>query len=625
MTTSDTPTWLCWTAWQAAPSSRTLLVKGDGSKEIVVEGLQDQRLLYSVSRDVGKTWETPSGIQLSDSRSSELRGPVWSPVLHAAEDGRLWLFYSQSRECKKTVNGQVTWAPGGDIKAVTLKNVKSLSTAIFDSSDSPIWSMPKTIISQDDDNGLPKVVANKMIVLTSGEWVLPFWREKPDSESYVCMGNVMNLPSAGVLISTDDGNNWSVHGELRDVRSPLIEGSVVQLESGSILMLLRSASGCAWRSVSHDRGRSWTPAVPTHVPNPNSKAHVIRLKKSGHLVMAYNNHKPRGSHLPTEDGQDNQCRSCRTALELAISADDGVTWRKLALVENEFTPGIRIHYPTLQQVDDMLMVIYSKFYLYREPGEWSQEQGIKLATFNISGLLSTSANVVLRGVPSQRLLINVVSHFIDSLSPEDISRIQMHGHTHRLATVKRFEKRWRLLSTILCSRYDFSHLGGQRWLFSKLNFGRYAVGRVWSLPTGLDDISKAAGAAVGAPSLGTLSESPYMDDVVVRRMITHAGASAALRYVMGAEEMLACQASPDLRDTEADVSVGVNSSMTHLYMHGRSISDGVRPLTSMDIEARRRVYWRDIACHIPSPFQPCKDTSNLSQIFFGTKYEEPKH
>jgi len=65
--------------------------------------------------------------------------------------------------------------------------------------------------------------------------------------------------------------------------------------------------------------------------------------------------------------------------------------------------------------------------------------------------------------------------------------------------------------------------------------------------------------------------------------------------------------------------------MTHLYMHGRSISDGVRPLTSMDIEARRRVYWRDIACHIPSPFQPCKDTSNLSQIFFGTKYEEPKH
>jgi hypothetical protein len=168
----------------------------------------------------------------------------------------------------------------------------------------------------------------------------------------------------------------------------------------------------------------------------------------------------------------------------------------------------------------MLMVIYSKFYLFRvrylisfvsvgslhlrrfrvygcydpdlaclqEPGEWSQEQGIKLATFNISGLLSTSANMacsaprmvliyawymlltkliipnmfthshrtlpvqVLRGVPSQRLLINVVSHFIDSLSPEDISRIQASLNKPVRTAIPRV-----LLNTSVCSRCTLLH------------------------------------------------------------------------------------------------------------------------------------------------------------------------
>eukprot|EP00873_Tetraselmis_striata_P006987 jgi/Tetstr1/427251/TSEL_017438.t2 len=468
-------------SWQASPASRNLLVKGDGSKEIVVEGLQEQRLLYSVSRDFGKTWEMPSGIQLSDARSSELRGPVWSPVLHSARDGKLWLFYSQSRTCKRTLNKQVTWAPGGDIKAVTLKNVKSLSTGIFDSSDAPIWSMPKTILSEDHGEGLPKVIANKMIELDSGEWMLPFWREKPDSDAYVCMKDISSHPSAGVLISNDEGLTWTVHGVLRDLRTPLIEGAIVQLENGNILMLFRSASGCAWRSVSEDRGQTWNPVLPTRLPNPNSKMHVIRLRPSGHLILAFNNHKKLVSHLPSDGGQETQCRACRTELELAVSTNNGMTWRKLAAIDTSDVPGTRIHYPTLQQVDETLFVIYSKFFLYREPGEWSQEQGIRLAMFNISRLLETPANQVLRGVPSHRLLINLLNHFINSLAQDDIERLQAHGRTHRLAVAKRYEKRWRLLSAILSARYDLAHIGGQKWLHAKTNFGRYAVDRVWAL------------------------------------------------------------------------------------------------------------------------------------------------
>lgn len=33
------------------------------------------------------------------------------------------------------------------------------------------------MLPYDAEGGIPKVVANKMAVLASGAWVLPFWRE----------------------------------------------------------------------------------------------------------------------------------------------------------------------------------------------------------------------------------------------------------------------------------------------------------------------------------------------------------------------------------------------------------------------------------------------------------------
>eukprot|EP00192_Tetraselmis_astigmatica_P007962 CAMPEP_0117657606 /NCGR_PEP_ID=MMETSP0804-20121206/5421_1 /TAXON_ID=1074897 /ORGANISM="Tetraselmis astigmatica, Strain CCMP880" /LENGTH=674 /DNA_ID=CAMNT_0005464073 /DNA_START=533 /DNA_END=2557 /DNA_ORIENTATION=- len=467
-------------AWQAAPAPRNLLTKSDGSKEIVVEGLPDQRLLYSVSRDLGKTWEMPYGIQLMDSVPQAERGAVWSPVLHAARDGKLWLFYSQSRVCKKSRDREVTWAPGGDIKAVTLKNLKSLSVGLFDSSDVPSWSVPRVVLSQSDGDLLPKVVANKMIVLSSGEWVLPFWRERPDVEMYSCMKGVADEPSSGVLISEDEGQSWTAHGVLHDTRSPLLEGTVVELASKDILMLLRSSTGCMWRSMSKDQGRTWSEPEPTRLPNPNSKVHMIRLQNSSHLVLAFNNHKKFGTHLPTaEAGEGTQCRACRTALSLAISTNDGISWRVVASVDMDLTPGIRIHYPTLQQVDDTLLVTYSKFYLYRDPGEWSSDQGIRVASFNISKLLSTLAqDQVLRSIPSRGALLRMVDHFIEKLTPAEEAFIQTKGF--RGTSAKKSERRWRWLAAALSNRYDLEHLGGLQWLVKKSNFAQYASGRVWS-------------------------------------------------------------------------------------------------------------------------------------------------
>jgi hypothetical protein len=39
------------------------------------------------------------------------------------------------------------------------------------------WSEPRTLLAQEmlPLSGVPKVVANKLVVLSSGAWLLPFW------------------------------------------------------------------------------------------------------------------------------------------------------------------------------------------------------------------------------------------------------------------------------------------------------------------------------------------------------------------------------------------------------------------------------------------------------------------
>jgi hypothetical protein len=91
-------------------------------------------------------------------------------VLHNDDRGHVWLFFSESHaDCVKPhVEGRVPqrYVIGGDIKVARL-NLASQR-----------WSPAVTLYSQDLDGNIPKLTANKLLVLRSGEWVLPFWRER---------------------------------------------------------------------------------------------------------------------------------------------------------------------------------------------------------------------------------------------------------------------------------------------------------------------------------------------------------------------------------------------------------------------------------------------------------------
>lgn len=55
----------------------------------------------------------------------------------------------------------------------------------------------------------------------------------------------------------------------------LIEGAMASSGGASWLQVFRTSVGFVYSSRSDDDGWSWTPASPTHVRNPNSKASIL--------------------------------------------------------------------------------------------------------------------------------------------------------------------------------------------------------------------------------------------------------------------------------------------------------------------------------------------------------------
>jgi hypothetical protein len=91
------------------------------------------------------------------------------------------------------------------------------------------------------------------------------------------------------------------------------EPTLARLSNGTIVMFLRvDGSGCLWRSESKDRGRTWTEAAKTDIPNPGNKPKLIPMP-GGRIALI---HTP--NPIPSFAN--------RFPLELWISADDLATF-----------------------------------------------------------------------------------------------------------------------------------------------------------------------------------------------------------------------------------------------------------------------------------------------------------
>jgi predicted neuraminidase len=114
----------------------------------------------------------------------------------------------------------------------------------------------------------------------------------------------------------------------------LIQPALVALGGDRVLMLLRdrSAERRVRASFSSDNGWTWSQAAATSLPNPDAAVDALRLR-DGRILLVYNH---------AASGREN--------LRLAVSDDDGRTWRPGPWIESGV--GKEYSYPCLTEGAD---------------------------------------------------------------------------------------------------------------------------------------------------------------------------------------------------------------------------------------------------------------------------------
>jgi predicted neuraminidase len=227
---------------------------------------------------------------------------LWNPVLFA-EGEELFLFYRRG------------------------VNVPAWESLVVRSTDGGCtYGKPELL-----PKGFLGPIKNKPVRMGNGEWLCGSSIE-PEWE---CRMEVY-APAIGQWIHSAP---VAVEG-LPDGKG-LIQPGVWESTPGCVHALMRSSEGHVYRADSADYGRTWAPPVATTLPNNNSGLDATRLE-DGRVALVYN---------PVEKNW-----GPRTPLHLVLSEDNGTTWGKPIVLEDE--PG-EYSYPGIIPVPGGLVTCYT--------------------------------------------------------------------------------------------------------------------------------------------------------------------------------------------------------------------------------------------------------------------------
>jgi len=265
----------------------------EGGKDLVIRAAR---------RPAGKeSWEAP---RILGDTPDTTEG---NPVLFAAPNGEVWLFYRAGLPWAKMM-----WAKSTDTGKTWRKPEIFL--------DKPGWSF-----------------RSRVLLLANGDIIIPVM-------THGASGFTPTGSSTAFLYSTDNGKTWKQTKQI--ITKPRNnEATIIQRSNGSLLSFMRTYDRNAsdrflWQSESFDNGRTWSKASRTVLKNPSSAIELLKLQ-NGHVVLIFNN-----------------SQEARSPLCLALSLDDGRTWSYKRVLED--SPG-RYSYPTLSQAADGLIHISYTF------------------------------------------------------------------------------------------------------------------------------------------------------------------------------------------------------------------------------------------------------------------------
>lgn len=288
------------------------------------EAAEDSSIYYCRSEN-GK-WTSPKRIFGG-------RGvPLWNPVLTNFDDQQLHLhFKSGAKICfwdsYKAVSSdgwnfseEKEFAPKknpGDIrgssrnKLLKLSNGRILAPGSVEGTGEPGDTKNRCFVDISDDNGLT-------------------WRKSAEILPALLDRKQVGVYNPSILVTPQSYRCTGV-----------IQPALWESALGHVHMLMRSTETILFRSDSTDYGETWCAPYDSLLPSNNSGIDLTRLK-DGRIILVYN---------PVRQNWGE-----RTPLVVDVSRDNGLTWDREIVLENE--PG-EYSYPSIAADEQFIHVSYT--------------------------------------------------------------------------------------------------------------------------------------------------------------------------------------------------------------------------------------------------------------------------
>ena len=278
--------------------------------------------------------------------------PDCNPTLFIDPKDRLWLFWitvqshqweqallKYRRADKFTGDGPPKWSwqdvilpqPGDEFDKASIDRYKELHVS------EPMWSgyapqYTKMMLEASKDPIKRQsgwMTRAKPVALPSGRILVPLY-----SDGFNC----------GLMAISDDlGETWKP--SLPIIGYAPIQPTIFRKKTGQLVAYCRDSGGPPNRvleSTSDDDGMTWSAARDTQLPNPGASVAALNLA-DGRWAFVYND---------TEDG--------RHSLAVALSDDEGATWKHLRHLDRDEPRKGSFAYPTaIQGKDGRIHVTYS--------------------------------------------------------------------------------------------------------------------------------------------------------------------------------------------------------------------------------------------------------------------------
>ena len=185
------------------------------------------------------------------------------------------------------------------------------------------WSDPVEIIP-DSENGYYVVNNDRVVQLKSGRLIVPASQHfGKGQEKWTGYGRVV------CYYSDDGGRSWkrgreAPPGESGGKPVVLQEPGVVELTDGRLLVFCRTNGGSQFVAYSKDGGATIGPWSASNIISPVSPASIERIPTTGDLLLVWNDHRNIPENL----------RRKRTPLAVAVSRDEGRTWERTKILED---------------------------------------------------------------------------------------------------------------------------------------------------------------------------------------------------------------------------------------------------------------------------------------------------